>query len=145
MWAIILGILIGTVIYVYLYKHVFYQTCLVDGNTCHKLLYKIRGNSALINVLDTPIHVWFDGRDAFIYGHGHGKICDDTTKEVAYVVDLNSRDTKGWVCANTLDHVKHLMINQPERSLLVRGSLPSAIDLLHYLDVRHIINLNVDQ
>jgi hypothetical protein len=106
-FAIILGIITGYVLYAYVLKPlVLKPLCLVDSNGCVRMGYYNYNNSALIHMRNTDTWVWYNGDSAFIYGQPIGQLCKDPTKYTgAYEISARTGMKKGYKCVMVLKQV----------------------------------------
>lgn len=137
-----MGVAIGVLVYISLIQPYAYSTCLLDSGSCLKIKYKKKGNTALLRIIPQGYTVWFDGRDALLYGEPTGQVCPGDT-ETAFVFDLKTDTPKGYLCVKSLDKVKELYSNEKEQVLMVRQeSRMGMANLIDIMVLKGVISLN---
>lgn len=102
---VLIGTLVGVIVYVKIVRPFASNTCLVDSHRCINLEYQTTGNTALIHDLSSGRHIWFVGDDILLYGEPTGRICDDG-HDAAYVWNLSTNEPKGYICSSPVDVIK---------------------------------------
>jgi hypothetical protein len=63
-------------------------------------------NSALVQMQNTGLWVWYNGDKAFIYGQPVGQICKDPQKyQAVYTINTKTGLKEGYSCVITLQDV----------------------------------------
>lgn len=144
---VLLAILTSYVIYLYLFKpYILEPMCLINSNSCVRMTYYSYENSALVEMQNTGLWVWFNGDKAFVYGQPVGQICKEPDKfEAAYAVNVRSGMKEGYYCVVTLKEVLdfYKAKDVKPKSLLKKADYNSfdIYAMLNLLDNEGIINL----
>ena len=142
---LVLGGLVGYVVYVYLFKpRVLENLCLVNTNNCVSIKYWSFQNSALIHMQPTDYWIFFTGITAFSYRKTamSSKECgsyEGREYEPAYEVSLTTGLPTGYDCVLSLEEVKkfytlnsvepgYLYLKRDTREYGVRDALNSLSD-----------------
>lgn len=135
-FEIIIGIILGIVIYLSLIKPWLIQTCLINSKKCIKINYKQKDNSLLIHIVPTGKTIWFDGKDILIYNEPTGKICENNSQPV-YVWDTKINKEKGYLCAKTLKEVNLFYKNYPTQYISIKTDKTlNMFDIInHFIDL----------
>lgn len=104
---IIIAILTGFCMYSYILRPLMLEPmCLINTNSCLRLGYYKYNNSALMNMGNNGIWLWFNGSDIYIYGQNVGQLCEDPSKyQTAYKIEGSTGIKKGYECVMTLENV----------------------------------------
>lgn len=143
MIEIIFGIIIGIIIYSSIVQPYAYNTCLLNSESCVKIMYKTKLNTVLMHIIPEGKTVWFNGRDILLYGEPTGRICEDDTTEPVYVFDLKTDTPKGYLCAKSLVEVQEIYKDSPSKYISVRNT--GSIGIANLVDImvsKDIISLD---
>jgi len=146
--VIIIAICTAYVLYQYVVKPLILEPlCLVNSNSCVRMTYYAFENSALIQIQNTGLWVWFNGDRAFVYGQPVGQICKDPQKyQAAYSINTRTGLKEGYKCVVTLQEVLNFYKSKGVRSSnLIKKANYNSFDIyamLNLLDSEGIINLS---
>lgn len=132
---LIIGVVCGIIIYVLIIYDWAEKTCLINSHECVKIRFQHINGTALINDMVSGTHIWFDGKDALLYGEPTGKICEKHYDSV-FVWDIEKNKPRGYLCAKSLDTVKRIYKDSP-----IHYISHKSISTLKFLD---LINLLMD-
>lgn len=132
MIEVVLGIIVGLVIYVTVVYPYAYNTCLFSSGSCVKIKYKKKNNTVLMRVLPEGKTVWFNGRDVLLYGEPTGHVCEGSLEPV-YVFDLKTDSPKGYLCARSLGKIEELYQNEPYQYINTRHR--ASIGMANVIDI----------
>lgn len=143
---IIIAILTTFVVYFYVVRpYILSPLCLVDSNGCVNMQYYSYDNSALVQMKNTGLWIWFNGDTAFVYGQPIGQICKDPTKyQAAYSINTKTGLKQGYKCIVTLGEVLDFYKSKTKPASLVKRADYNTFDIyamLNLLNNEGIINL----
>ena len=156
---IVLGILIGFLLYTYLVRPVLVNNCFLETDNCVKISYWSYKNSVLAQIQPEGYWVWFNGNKAYVYlPETDNKICDSEEFVPAYSVSATTEWQKpdAVVCIMNKERIlKFYDANGVKsRTLYAKakikpvtfGQIPnppqfSYLDVLNLLASKNIINL----
>lgn len=146
--VIIIAICTAYVVYKFIIKPLVLEPlCLVNSNSCVRMTYYAFENSALVQMQNTGLWVWFNGDRAFIYGQPVGQICKDPKKyQAAYSVNTRTGLKEGYRCVVTLQEVLNFYKSKGVKpSNLIKKADYNSFDIygmLNFLNSKGIINLS---
>lgn len=142
LWVILIALLLGFILFIYIFKPTLKNLCLLDSQNCIQIEYKQYLNSVLIHLLKQGIWLWYDGRDILVYGLPAGRQCTDKGYESAYVIQKDK--VIGWTCAKSLDIIKEFYENETTQYIFISNPSPkfNVYDVINYLSDKRIINLD---
>ena len=76
-----------------------------NTNSAVQIEYFTDGNTVLLNIIPSGIWVWYNGTDAYVYGHPIDQTCSDSNNfEASYKLDKEpSIPTVYYSCTTKLD------------------------------------------
>jgi hypothetical protein len=144
--SMVLGVLVGVVVFISMVRPWLKKTCLIDTDGCVKIRYQKKDNSVLVHVAPSGKVVWFDGKEILLYNEPTGRICD--TGDPAYVWTTPSeKEThtvpQGYMCAKSLKDVEKFYDGvEPQFAFMRSGGPPLGIfDILNHLSDLNVIDL----
>lgn len=89
---VVTGVCVGYLLYKYVVKtQILEPSCLLNTNTCIKIMYYVHGNSVLFHAEPNGYWGWFDGDSLYIYDYSltsqkcpNGTIIDENGSKVEY-------------------------------------------------------------
>ena len=147
-FVILLGILTAIVVYWYLVQpYILEPLCLVNSNSCARIGYYRYNNSALMEMKNSGLYVWYNGDKAFVYGQPVGQICDKNY-EAAYAVNTHTGLKEGYACVMLLKDVIKFYTDKGIKmeNTVVKANVEEfdVYALLNYASSIGIINLQSD-
>jgi len=148
LWIIFLSICSAFIFYQYIIKKKILQPlCLLDSNTCLRVEYYNFHNSALFQVKNSGLWIWFNGDRAFVYGQPVGQICEQPDKfTAAYALNTKTGAKEGYVCVDNLEKVLQFYKDKgvsPKYFFKKPSNYGSDIfDILNMFNEEGIINLS---
>lgn len=135
-FALVIGASLGLITYASVVRPLAVATCLIESEACVLVRYKKKGSTVLIEIPTSNVSIWFDGKDALLYGEPTGKTCDGKWESV-YVFDLSLNRPRGYLCAEPLKDVDAMYHEIPWSAFPLRTE-----KTLNMVDV---INAFIDQ
>ena len=139
LWAIIMGVLLGIVVYVFFVYPALLSSPLINTNKSLEISYQQIDNSLLIQ-MTTGYWIWFDGKDALLYGQPTGRDCDDGYQSV-FVIDISSGNKLGYMCATELTKVMGYYEKQPVNRIYTKDVGLDAIQIINLFLEKGIITV----
>jgi len=139
LWAIIMGILVGIVAYVFIIYPALCRTPIINTNRALEIRYQQIDNSLLIQ-MTTGYWIWFDGKDALLYGQPTGRECDDGYDSV-FVMDIASGNKLGYMCATELTKVMEYYKDKGINYMYVKDVGLDAIQIINLFLEKGIITV----
>jgi hypothetical protein len=146
--VILVAICTAFFVYKYIVKPLILEPlCLVNSNSCVRMTYYAFENSALVQMQNTGLWVWFNGDRAFVYGQPVGQICKEPDKyQAAYSINTRTGLKEGYRCVVTLKEVLDFYKSKGVKSNnLIKKANYTSFDIyamLNMLDSEGIINLS---
>lgn len=135
--TILLGLLTSFFIYSFILRPLILKPlCLIESNTCLRMGYYSYNNSALIQMRNSGIWVWYNGDKAFIYGQPVGQICKKPF-EPAYSINTKTGLKEGYACVMSLEDVINFYTS---KGIKMNYVLKRASDNLDVYTVLNILN-----
>jgi hypothetical protein len=145
--TVIIGILTAFFGYLYLIKPLLLEPlCLIGSNQCINMEYYNYNNSALVNMKNSGLWVWYNGDKAFIYGQPVGQLCQDPKNYTsAYTINTRTGLKEGYQCVISLEKVLDFYTSKNIKPKFITKRTDKNFDVydaLNILNNERIINLN---
>lgn len=101
MW---IGLFLGVIVYGFI-RPIAVNTCLINSDSCVRIEYRKKNDTALIRDKESGKYIWFIGNAVLLYNEPTGRVCD-APNESAYVLDLVTNKPRGYLCVEPISLVK---------------------------------------
>lgn len=146
--VILLGIFTSIVVYFYMIQPWLLEPlCLVNSNGCVRMGYYQYNNSALVNMRNSGLWIWYNGDRAFVFGQPVGQLCENPSQfQPAYSINTRTGAKEGYKCVMSLPEVQKFYTDRGVKMNYIVKRAPANFDVygaLNILNDEGIINLNL--
>lgn len=140
-FLISIGLLLGVIIYISVVRPMAINTCLINSDSCTRIEYQKKGNTAFIHDMESGNYIWFVDDAALLYNEPTGRICQ-APNEPVYVWDLVTNKPRGYLCAVPVSAVTKYYSDIPVQNVILKthGSF-EMLDMVNALVDKGVIEL----